>query len=91
MGQQLVAQYGPHNGRRMAPYFRIDLSVNYFFHKGQRMENGLNLSVYNATGSNNELYYRLYYDEVDGVERFSYSPVQITLRFLPSISYFHRF
>lgn len=91
MGQQLVAQYGPHNGRRMAPYFRVDLSVNYYFHKGPRLENGLNLSVYNATGSNNELYYRLSYDEVDGQDYFSYSPVRITLRFLPSISYFHRF
>ena len=91
MGQQLVAQYGPHNGRRMKPYFRIDLNVNYYFHKGPRLENGLNLSVYNASGSDNELYYRLYYQEIDGEKYFSYSPVHITLRFLPSISYFHRF
>lgn len=88
MGQQLVAQYGPHNGRRMAPYFRIDLSANFFFNKGPRMENGLNLSLYNASGSDNELYYRLYYKDD---ESFSYGPVKITLKFLPSICYFHRF
>ena len=92
MGQQLVAQYGPHNGRRMAPYFRVDLSASFYFHKGPRLENGLNLSLYNATGSKNELYYRLYYGKENGLkESFSYAPVDITLRFLPSISYFHRF
>lgn len=91
MGQQLVAQYGPHNGRRMAPYFRVDLSVNFFFNRGPRLENGINLSLYNATGSNNELYYRLYYKNKDTEKTFSYGPVVMSLRFLPSICYFHRF
>lgn len=92
VGQQIVAQYGLHNGRRMKPYFRLDLSVNFFFHKGGRMENGLNFSLYNATGHNNELYYRLYYkDEESSDATFSYGPVHITLRFLPSLCYFHRF
>ena len=91
VGQQLVAQYGPHNGRRMRPYFRIDLSVNFFFHRGPRLENGLNLSLYNASGYPNELYYRLYYKESPEGDTYSYGPTHITLQFLPSLCYFHRF
>lgn len=92
MGQQIVAQYGPHNGRRMAPYFRMDLSANFFFHKGSRLENGINISLYNATGSNNELYYKLYYNNQDSSEKsFSYGPIAFNIRFLPSVCYFHRF
>lgn len=91
MGQQLVVQYGTHNGRRMAPYCRLDLSASFFFHKGPRQENGINLSVYNVLGRDNELYYRLYYTKDEKGERFHYGPVHIALRFLPSIAYFHRF
>ena len=91
VGQQLVAQYGKHNGRRMRPYFRLDLSVNYFFHRGPGLENGLNFSLYNATGRDNDLYYRLYYKDDGKDQIYSYGPVHITLRFLPSLCYFHRF
>ena len=60
ISQKVIAWYGPHNGSRLKPYFRGDVSVNYFFNKSPRLENGLNFSIYNVTGRGNELYTRLW-------------------------------
>lgn len=87
MGHQLMAQYGPHNGRRLAPYLRLDLSVSFFFHRGPRQENGLNFSLYNATGHVNELCYQLRTHEGE----FVYAPLDFNIRFMPSLCYFHKF
>ena len=87
MGHQLMAQYGPHHGRRLAPYLRLDLSVSYFFHRGPRRENGLNFSLYNATGHVNELCYQL--RNYEG--QFIYGPLDFNIRFMPSLCYFHKF
>ena len=87
LSNRVVVQYGEHNSARLNPYNRLDLAVNYYFNKGGRTENGLNLSVYNAIGARNELYRNLVIDE-DG---FAYAPSDINIRFMPSICYFHKF
>lgn len=87
MGHQLMAQYGPYHGRRLAPYLRLDLSVSYFFHRGPRLENGFNVSLYNATGHFNELCYQLRTYEGE----FIYGPLDFNIRFMPSLCYFHKF
>lgn len=84
----IVASYGEHNASRLKPYFRTDVSVNYFFNRGA-VENGINLSVYNVTGAENELYCTLMMDREAGTYRYKGTGLQI--RFMPSVSYFHKF
>ena len=84
LGHQLVASFGEHNGHRLAPYVRLDLSVSYFFRKG----NGINFTLYNATGHWNELCYQLRADEKEG---FLFGPMDFNVRFMPSLCYFHKF
>jgi len=83
----VMVQYGEHNSARYTPYSRLDLSVNYFFRRDERMERGLNLSIYNALGARNVLFNGL---SVDG-DTFSYSPSDINIRYMPSICYFVKF
>ncbi|MBO4427206.1 MAG: hypothetical protein J5771_01810 [Bacteroidales bacterium] len=86
---QLISSFGEHNGARFRPYIRLDLSANYYFKRraGGR-ENGLNFSLYNATGRKNDVFYRIMLE--DG-QRFSYRSMSYKIMFLPSIGYFHRF
>ncbi len=87
IGNQLVSEFGEHNGNRLRPYVRCDLSVNYYIVKNRQKESGINLSVYNVTARSNNIFYRLkiYEDE------FAYRPVNFLLRVMPSISYFYKF
>lgn len=93
MGQRVVAWYGPHNGARLKPYFRGDVSVNYFFHRASDsrggLENGINFSIYNVTCHQNYLYTRLWVNQEE--ETFLYGGVKLNIVFMPSISYFHKF
>lgn len=84
---QIMVVYGEHNGCRMRPYIRTDLSVTYSFLKNSKQENGINLSVYNVLGRKNDIMYRITRDE-DG---YSYQPLSFFLQFMPSIGYYHKF
>lgn len=86
IGNKVVAWYGPHNGRRMRTYFRTDLSANYWIRKNR---SGLNMSVYNVSGFQNDMYYHIWvnYDKME----VSYGSVKMNLRFMPSVSYFYKF
>lgn len=83
----MMTQYGQHNGTRLRPYIRLDLSLDCSIIKNERQENGINLSVYNVLCRRNDVFYRLKLTE-DG---FSFSKVAFFLRFVPSVSYYHRF
>lgn len=85
----IITQFSEYNAARLKPYLRLDVSVNYKW-KGRRhtRENSLNLSLYNATGRRNELFYYVSMHE-DG--RFAYRPVSFFLDILPSISYYCKF
>ena len=86
LNNNLVINYGEYNTARLHPYMRVDLSVNFkWFSKG---EHGLNLSIYNTTSRENELFYYLRTKE-DG--SFIYRPVSFVLNVLPSISYYYKF
>lgn len=87
LSNQIIIQYGEHNSARLAPYSRLDLAVTYYFKRNEKTENGLSLSVYNALGAKNELFYSLSINQ----ESFRYAASDISIRFLPSISYFHKF
>lgn len=82
----LIINHGEYNASRLRSYMRLDFSANYkWFCKG---EQGLNISLYNLTSHNNELFYFLStYD--DG--SFAYRPVTFFFNILPSISYYYKF
>lgn len=80
---QLITKPGKHNACRMRPYARLDLSVTYGFAGGSE----INFSLYNATGRENDVMYRL--NETNGV--YSYGPMSFFLRWIPSISYRYKF
>ena len=83
----LIVDYGRHNGCRMRPYIRMDVSATYYLKKDAESENGLNFSIYNVFARKNDVIYRLYTDE----EGYVFRPNHMPLNFMPSISYFHKF
>ena len=84
---QILTVYGKHNGCRMRPYIRLDLSVTYSFIKNEMQENGINLSVYNALARHNDVMYRI--SKEDNV--YSYKAFSFFIQLMPSISYYHKF
>ena len=84
---QLLTVYGEHNGCRMRPYIRLDLSVTYSFIKNQKQENGINLSVYNVLARHNDVMYRISRDE----SGYSYEACSFFIQLMPSVSYYHKF
>lgn len=86
MNGMLLAEYGEHNAHRLRPYYRLDLSANFLF-RSRSLEHGLNLSVFNVTGHNNDVTCRLkiYHS------RYKYAHYSLLKFPLPSISYFAKF
>lgn len=84
---QLLTVYGKHNGCRMRPYIRLDLSATYSFTRTDRKENGINLSVYNVLARRNDVMYRITKDE----RGYAYGPIGFFIQLMPSISYYHKF
>lgn len=64
---------------------RLDLSANYKWRTRGGRECGVNLSLYNATGRGNDLFYRV---KVNRDNEFAYRPVSFVVNILPSVSYF---
>lgn len=86
---QLLCNFGEHNGARLRPYIRLDVSANYYFRRHpDGRENGLNFSLYNALGRRNDIFYRILLEED---HRFRYRSIYYKIMFLPSVGYFHRF
>lgn len=84
---QLLTVYGRHNGCRMRPYIRLDLSVTYSFIKNHEQENGINLSVYNVLARHNDVMYRI----SKSSKGYLYGPISFFIQLMPSISYYHKF
>ncbi len=84
----VISHFKEHNSTRLRPYFRWDLSVNYKWKARFARENGINLSIYNLTGRDNELFYSVHVSS-DGA--ISYRPKSFIVEVLPSISYFCKF
>ena len=88
----VIAIYGQHNGGRLHPYVRLDLAATLQWParrqgKGLR-QHALNLSVYNASGRSNELFYSLR-TRRDG--SFAFKPQTFFSLPLPSLSYLFKF
>lgn len=89
LGDRLICNYGERNATRLPAYVRLDLSVNFYFHKDARRRNGINFSMYNALGRKNAVGYGVHYNRKK-VE-YSFRPTTFGIRFLPSLAYFHKF
>ena len=85
---KIVANYGEHNACRMRPYIRMDLSATWTIRKDEHQENGINVSIYNVLARRNDVSYRL---RVNEDNEFGYIRMSFGLRFVPSISYYHKF
>ena len=83
---QIITKPGEHNSCRMRPYIRLDLSVTYTLSKTEKHENGLNFSLYNVLGRKNDVMYRLNYSG----NTYSYGGIAFFLRWVQSVSYYHK-
>lgn len=87
ISNHVMADYDRHNGSRVSPYVRLDLSVCYDFKHKNGKRSGLNFSLYNATGHENVLMYRLSVSK----DRLAYRPTSFAVKVLPSINYYYDF
>ena len=87
LNESLVSVFDEHNANRLNPYMRLDLSVNYDFRQRQGRRSGINLSVYNVTLHDNDIYYRLKIYQ----DRFAAMPFRFLLSIMPSINYYYHF
>lgn len=88
----IVSEYGERNSYRMAPYHRLDLSLNYIHKKTEKFESSFNLSVYNAYSRKNP--YFIYYENVGSLEEMSFQvkAKQVSLfPILPSVTWNFKF
>lgn len=87
MSGNLVTEYGPHNGSRVKPYMRLDLSVSYDFATKGSVRSGINFSLYNVTMHGNDLFYRIkVYDN-----HVRYNAFKFLMPIMPSINYYCKF
>lgn len=87
MSGNLVTEYGPHNGDRVKPYMRLDLSVSYDFETKGKVRSGINFSLYNVTMHGNDLFYRIkVYDN-----HVRYNAFKFLMPIMPSINYYCKF
>lgn len=88
LNQFLIADFAEHNSNRLKPYYRIDASVNYHLKPTRRIhEQGLNLSLYNITANEHDLFYYMRINE----GQYRYKSMKFFMRVLPSISYYMKF
>ena len=87
LNESLVSVFGEHNANRLNPYMRVDLSVNYDFRQRHGRRSGINVSVYNLTMHENDIYYRLKIYQ----DRFAAKPFRFLLKIMPSVNYYYQF
>ena len=87
MSGNIVTEYGSHNGDRVGPYMRLDVSMGYDFVMKGSTRSGINFSLYNVTMHRNDLFYRIkVYDN-----HVRYGPFNFLMPIMPSINYYYKF
>ena len=89
LGSRLVCNYGTYNGDRLPAYVKLDLSANWYFRRTPKGKTGINVSLYNALGNKNYLGYGLHVNRE--LTSYSFIPLSMNIRFLPSLAFFHTF
>ena len=91
LGGTLVTDFSQRNACRAKPYFRLDVSATYYFRREQSRETGLCLSIYNVSGYKNDVFRMLEITESGDEYLYAYHPMNLHIRFLPSLSFFYKF
>lgn len=58
LGENVVVNYGKHNGCKYPDYHRLDLSVQYKFNTSEGLDQKITLSINNATFAKNPIAYK---------------------------------
>lgn len=87
INNNLVNEYGSHNGANLPPTHRLDLSATYYFTKKNKIQHSLNLSVYNVYFHRNVLFQYMGYWK----DHYGKKSVHSICRALPSIGYTIKF
>lgn len=87
INNNLVNEYGSHNGAHLPPTHRLDLSATYHFTRRNRLQHSLNLSVYNVYFHRNVLFQYMGYWK----DHYGKKSVYSLCRALPSIGYTIKF
>ncbi len=88
LNNNIITEFGEYNAERLLPYIRLDLSANYEFAVKGKRRSGINISLYNASVRENQLFYRVRVSE-EGA--FAYRPFAFLLRVMPSVNYYYKF
>lgn len=92
VGGNAINEYGPHNGSRLPDYHRLDLSVNYRFSRKKKIENCINLSLYNCYVRKNTIFVVTRVTSENNGEYLRIRPKgQSLYSIVPSISYSLKF
>lgn len=83
INNNLVSQYGKHNGAHLPATHRLDLSLTYRFAPRRGAAHSLNLSVYNLYAHRNVLFRYMGFEG----ESFGLKSVYSLCRMLPSVGY----
>ena len=86
----LMTQYNEYNSNRLSTYIRLDLSATYKIKVKNGKESGINLSIYNASGRHNDLFWSLKTYK-NKYQYSSFSATSENFPFLPSINYYIKF
>lgn len=80
----LISQFGKHNGNRLPPYVRADVSASYKWTR-RRATHSVNLSLYNCTARKNAIFYTISFSKKN--KYYNYAPTSFFTSILPSLSY----
>ncbi len=92
LGYNLVTEYSEKNAYRIAPYHRLDLSVNWIIKRTEKFEHSLNFSVYNVYNRRNPFFISI--NTRFNSENFSFSNTAYQMSLfpiMPSISWNFKF
>jgi len=91
ISNRLISIFDEYNSGRMPSTVRFDLSANFYLNPA--MTRGFNLSLYNVNCGRDILCYRMSkdYSTDSSTDVYSYSPVYIDLKCIPSVSFFIKF
>lgn len=56
LGYNLITEYSDKNAYRIAPYHRLDISVNWILRRTEKFEHSLNFSIYNVYNRRNPFF-----------------------------------
>jgi len=92
LGYNLVTEYSEKNAYRIAPYHRLDLSINWIIKRSEKFEHSLNFSVYNVYNRRNPFFISINTQINNETFTLSNTAYQMSLfPIMPSISWNFKF